>query len=409
MAFDDGIAETGSVCTSTDALHFQNSEWGDCPYGSGKHVGGDDLDGGYTGLGVNGTAGVKSTAGPTGEWPVILGGEGGPVAIDPTNAANWYVNNAAGVSIHLCSSTDACTPLEFGTSAAVTNADVSGDGNTMVLPAPFIVDPLDPTQLLIGTCRVWRGPADGGNWNGANAISAMLDKVAGNSYCSGDALIRTLAALPLEGGGEIIYVGMYGATDGGSILAGHVLSATFLPGGSSNPTWNDLTLNPVTNDQRQMNYYALDVSSIFIDPHDSSGNTYATIAGFSDPLHAVRVAYRSTDGGAHWVVITSNLPSSPANSIVIDPMDANTAYLATDNGVYSTRQIATCGPGGVELLVFVLNGLAARAGGAVECRSGERVVERALVAATYGRGVWADSALDRWNTTDDGNSFGAQI
>jgi len=159
----DGIAETGSVCASTDASHFQNlngglgslaevvsmSEVTTSPYTM------------LTGLGVNGTAGVKSTAGPTVDWPVILGGEGGPVAIDPTNAANWYVNNEAGVSIHLCSSADACTPSEFGASAEVTNADVSGDGNTMVLPAPFIVDPLDPTQLLIGTCRVWRGPADG--------------------------------------------------------------------------------------------------------------------------------------------------------------------------------------------------------------------------------------------------------
>ena len=30
----------------------------------------------------------------------------------------------------------------------------------MTAPAPFLVDPLDHTQLLIGTCRVWRGPAE---------------------------------------------------------------------------------------------------------------------------------------------------------------------------------------------------------------------------------------------------------
>ena len=34
------------------------------------------------GLGVNGTAGVKSTA-TVADWPQILGGYGGPVAIDP--------------------------------------------------------------------------------------------------------------------------------------------------------------------------------------------------------------------------------------------------------------------------------------------------------------------------------------
>ena len=45
----------------------------------------------------------------------------------------------------------------------------------MPTPAPFLVDPLDPTQLLIGTCRVWRGPANGIGWNASNAISPILD------------------------------------------------------------------------------------------------------------------------------------------------------------------------------------------------------------------------------------------
>jgi len=51
--------------------------------------------------------------------------------------------------------------------------------------------------LLIGTCRVWRGPADGVGWSGSNAISSFLDGVTGNSYCSGDALIRSIAAMAL--------------------------------------------------------------------------------------------------------------------------------------------------------------------------------------------------------------------
>ena len=130
----------------------------------------------------------------------------------------------------------------------VDNADVAGDGYTMTSPAPFIVDPLDSTQLLVGTCRLWRGPADGTRWTSANAISPMLDGVSGLSYCSGDALIRSIAALPLSDGGEVIYVGMYGAQNGGAILGGHVLSTTFDPGSSSMPVWQDLTLNPVVND-----------------------------------------------------------------------------------------------------------------------------------------------------------------
>ena len=101
----DAIAETGSVCSSEDSTHFQNlnanlgslaevesiSQIGDTPYTM------------MAGLGVNGTAGVRSSSGPTSVWPQILGGEGGPVAIDIDNPTNWYVNNGAGVSIHRCS------------------------------------------------------------------------------------------------------------------------------------------------------------------------------------------------------------------------------------------------------------------------------------------------------------------
>ena len=70
-----------------------------------------------------------------------------------------------GVAIYLCSQTGPCTPAAFGTSPVVTDADVGGDGDTMPTPAPFLVDPLDTTQLLIGTCRVWRGPAEGAGWS----------------------------------------------------------------------------------------------------------------------------------------------------------------------------------------------------------------------------------------------------
>ena len=98
------------------------------------------------GLGVNGTAGVKSTTGPTSDRPQILSGEGGPVAIDPVSPSNWYVNNSAGVSIHRCSQPGNCTPGDFGTTPMVSNIDVGGDGNTMTSPAPFIVDPLDPVS-----------------------------------------------------------------------------------------------------------------------------------------------------------------------------------------------------------------------------------------------------------------------
>lgn len=385
----DAIGETGQVCSATDASHFQNLNGG---LGSLAEVVSMSAVSAspytmMTGLGANGTAGVKSTTGPTAIWPQVLGGEGGPVAVDPTNPSNWYVNNQAGVSIHACSATGACTPSNFGATAVVNDADVQGDGDTMTTPAPFIVDPLDASQLLVGTCRVWRGPADG-NWGANNAVSPILDGVAGNPYCSGDALIRTLAALPLAGGGEVIYVGMYGAADGGGILAGQVLSATLNPGGSTMPEWSDLSYNPVTNDTLGLNAYGLDISSIFIDPHDATGKTlYVTVDGMPSRTEQVRAAYRSTDGGVHWANITSNLGPSPANSLVVDPQDANTAYIATDAGVFSTRQVATCGLAASSCWSAFGTGLPEAP--VVELSAAPATTSpTVLAAATYGRGVW---------------------
>src|SRR6185437_13220981 len=41
--------------------------------------------------------------------------------------------------------------------------------------------------------------------------------------------------------------------------------------------------------------------------------------------------YRSTNGGASWINISSNLPNAPANAVMVDPNDANTVYVAMDS------------------------------------------------------------------------------
>ena len=387
---NDAIAESGSVCSSSDASHFQNLNAGLGSLGeveSMSQVGSSPYNL-LAGFGVNGASGVKSTSGPTLDWPQILGGEGGPVAADAANPSNWFVNNGAGISIYRCAGSNLCSPTTFGSAPVVGDADVGGDAYTMTSPAPFIVDPLDSTQLLVGTCRLWRGPADGSAWSAANALSPILDGVGGLPYCSGDGLIRTIAALPLATGGEVIYVGMYGAFDGGATVAGHVFKATFSPTGSAMPLWQDLTLNPVVNDQAQFNFMGLDISSIFLDGHDATGNTvYVAVEGAEDSLDEIRTIYRSTDGAVHWHEITSNLPHSPANSVVIDPQDANTAYIATDEGVYSTRQVANCAIGSSNCWSVFGAGLPYAP--VVQLSAAPAATSpNVLVAGTYGRGIW---------------------
>jgi hypothetical protein len=385
----DGINESGPVCSAGDAGHFQNLNGG---LGSLAEV--ESMSAvvvsPYTlmiGAGANGFAGIKSTTGPAADWPQILDGEGGPVAIDPRNPANWYANNAAGVSIHLCSQSDPCTAADFGAAPVITDADVNNDGLTMTSPAPFLVDPVDPTQLLIGSCRLWRGPATGIGWTAANAISPMFDGKGASSYCSGNALVRTMAAMALPGGGEIVYVGMYGTFNGGATLSGHVLRATMSAGGVWSQ-WQDLTRHPVTNDVASMNLFGLDISSLFIDPHDATGNTiYATVAGVPNLQQNVCVVYGSADGGAHWLNLRSNLVSTPASSLVIDPQDTNTAYLATDVGVYFTRNVASCANALSACWSVFGSGLPASPVTTLSA-SPAGISPSVLLAGTFGRGVW---------------------
>lgn len=412
----DAIGETGTACSAADSGHFQNlngslgslaeivsmAPSASSPYSM------------MAGLGVNGTAGVKATA-VTADWPQILSGDGGPVAIDPNNAKNWFVNTEAGVVIYRCSEEGPCTAAAFGSSPVVTSADVGGDGDTMPVPAVFLVDPADSTQLLIGSCRVWRGPGNpSGAWSASNAISPVLDSGVAGGPCNGDALIRSMAAMPLASGGEVIYVGMYGASSYGANLAGHVLKAVFDPTAGSPPTWSDLTLNPVSNDAHAVNYYGLDLSSVTIDPHDATGETvYVTVEGMENPLQEIQVVYRSTDGGKTWSDITANLPTAPANSLAVDPQSANTVYVATDEGVYFTTDVASCTQRLSNCWSAFGAGLPDAPVVALSVSGGP--TSQALVAGTYGRGTWqapvwsAGTALTTASPSPASLAFPAQV
>ena len=152
--------------------------------------------------------------------------------------------------------------------------------------------------------------------------------------------------------------------------------------------WSDLTLNPVTNNGQPLNHSGFDLSSIFVDSHDATGNTvYVTVEGVENSSEQVQVVYRTTDGGAHWTDLTANLPETPASSIAVDPQSASTVYIATDEGVYFTGAVANCaqaqsncwsvyGTGLPESPVVALS--------ASPLGSSSQV----LVAGTYGRGVW---------------------
>jgi hypothetical protein len=185
---------------------------------------------------------------------------------------------------------------------------------------------------------------------------------------------------------------MAGTLDGGgSSFGGHLFSLATANTAGNTTAWSDLATSPVTNGQGAVfNPGGFDLSSLAADPHDATGKTiYATVMGFAgNGINAAHL-YRSTDGGAHWTNISSNLPNAPANSVVVDPNDANTLYVALDTGVYVTTQVTTCATAncwsiyGTNLPNAPVVELSAASGLPTgDGRMGE------LRAATYGRGLW---------------------
>jgi hypothetical protein len=184
---------------------------------------------------------------------------------------------------------------------------------------------------------------------------------------------------------------MAGSLDGGGSFGGHLFSIRTANTASSTTAWNDLAASPVTNSTGTgFNAGGFDISSLAADPHDPTGKTiYATVMGFAgNGINAAHL-YRSSDGGADWTIISSNLPNAPANSVVVDPNDANTVYVALDTGVYVTTQVSTCAiancwsiygtslPNAPVVELAVASAMPTGDG-----RTGE------LRAATYGRGIW---------------------
>lgn len=398
----DGVNEQATPCSADDATHFQNLNGGLGSLAEITSFAQHPTDPAtlLVGLGANGTA---ATSSPSTPWNQLATGEGGTVAIDQTDPELWYISTGAGVSIRSCSDGAACTAADFAGTPTIGLAQTSSDSS--LIDAPWLLDPALPANILVGTCRVWRGPAaSGASWSTANAISPLL---AGpqNASCGGtNPVLRSLAAAGAldnaaaaqNAGSPVLYAGMAGSSDGGGTAGGHLFSTTTAETNSSSTAWNDLSLSPVTNDASYrylFNPGSFDISSLAADPHDPTGQTiYATVMGFHVPH-----IYCSTDGGAHWTNISNNLPDVPADSIVVDPNDARTLYVAVDMGVWVAQQVTDCSvptwdPYGTSLPNAPVVQLAAAPG----LPTGDgRVGE--LRAATYGRGLWQIPLLTALN------------
>ena len=337
------------------------------------------LLGGVQGNGSPATS--QATINPS--WGNVLGGDGGYNGIDPALPTNFYASNPdippGGLGVQLCTDGVNCTNSDFN--FVVTSNAIGGDDGAFYFP--FILDPGSATSMLVGTCRVWRGPRTGGVYV---ALSPNFDTL-GSAACSGDEVnqVRALAAAGrIDGNGSgTIYATTsgLGPIDGplSSPEGGRVWVTTSASSGMG--AFVDTTNN---GPQGNINPSQFPISGVATDSADATGNTaYVTVMGFTGgPGHV----WKTTNAGVTWTDFTGTLPDSPVNAVVVYP-PLSQVYVATDVGVFgsstSSASWTELGPNPSTKQPGFLPNVAVTAL-AVFNSGGQQL----LRASTYGRGIW---------------------
>jgi hypothetical protein len=277
----------------------------------------------------NGSPATSSaTGGP--EWSTVNGGDGGYNAINASPdwpPMEWYTSNPY-VNIYACPNGIHCTTDNF--SLTVGSEEVGGDSGAFY--TSYILDPQDPNQIIVGTCRVWSG-APTVPPSSLSALSFDFDTLGSNT-CTGEEinLVRGLDA----GGPQNNFVSttVYATTEGTGP------NATSPSGGEVWVTTNAgiTPMSQITGSINPLNYT---ISSAAVDLSDTTGATaYVGIMGF---LGTGTHIWKTTNDGATWSPfgsLASGLPDAPVNALLVDAQSHN-LYAGTDVGVFVTSTTAT--------------------------------------------------------------------
>jgi large repetitive protein len=386
------FANDGGVYRALDG--YTGLTTGTCP--PGNHNAFDDLNGTLgsmtqfvsfsvhptdpaTMLGGTQDNGSPSTAsaGTSMTWGNAQGGDGGYNAISPTTPNNWFAAypdvGQGSLHINYCGSGINCSQVTFA--QVVGSNQVGGDDGAFYFP--YMLDPQMSSELLVGTCRVWRGGPATSSAGTYTALSNNFDTGAGNT-CSGEInTVRSLAAggpKDANGFSKVLYAG----TDGFG-------SQTNPAGGRVFVTTNAGTVL-MADKTGSINTGQFPVSAIAIDPADATGQTaFVAIMGF----HVGHV-FKTTNAGTSWTAFSGSgatgLPDAPADALLIDS-STSTVYVGTDVGVFASSTAtaswtevgpATSPSGSGYLPNVPVTALRLFTG------SGKKL----LRASTYGRGIW---------------------
>ncbi len=288
-----------------------------------------------------------------------------------------------------CTSFYTCTPTSANLNTVV-DSNVIKDASAFYVPFQLLSS--NNGYVLLGTCRVWAGPAvpasDGANW-----IAISPDVTTGNPGSTGTCAsngsnIDQVAAAPSSP------ATIYAVTDDGNVAftnnATCVVNGNCASTGVAQPTWTLTSALPLTATSSTR-----PLSSIAIDPTNPD-KIYVGVQDFGPSSNGSggQHIFMSSNQGTTWTDITGNLPNIPLNAILIDPNAPSNIYVGTDIGVFATTD---GGAGGTNEQWEQLGaGLPASA---VLDLTFSKVGPELVVAATHGRGAWTIPALPAPNFT----------
>ena len=297
-------------------------------------------------------------------WSMITGGDGGDVVFDPNPQARtlyteieWFFIGANNVFQFFRCQPGGCVSRSNGINRSV-------DG-------PFIprvaMDPQNSSTLWLTAGHLFRTDNRADNWTAASPLVSgterCWDEPGVGLSCARARYFTAIAIAPSDP--DTVYAGT---------LNGDVWLTV-----DRGATWRSIAGN------RAGPLPVRAVNDIVVDAR-SSRIAYVSYSGFDDGGTGRGHVFRTSDGGDSWIDLTGNLPDMPVNTLLLDPDAAlfspRVLYAGTDIGVFrmTLDGTTTWQPFGTGLPPVVVNRLA------------YNPMTRQLLAATYGRGIWAISS-----------------
>lgn len=240
----------------------------------------------------NGT--VKGNSNTISSWSRIYGGDGFQPRFDPVNPNIFYVETQNG---GLASTID-------GGNSFNANDNTIDPNDRRNWDMPYVLNKINSNIQYTGTYRVYKnssGPAD--NW-----VPISPDLTDGIIF---DERFHNISAIDNSNlNPQKIYVG----TSDANVWVSQ----------NDGANWTNIT-------GTLPNRY---VTSVHASPNFSN-NVYVTHTGYKYNSYIPHI-HKSTNNGASWTDISTNLPPAGINDVLIFPGNENVLFVATDVGVYVT-------------------------------------------------------------------------